>query len=211
MGLLQRQRVYRCVVYRVSMHSSLASSSTLCTIFCRPHGLPHAHSTHDTRSRCLSGMAHARACVCVCVCERARVHCCTTCAQTALLAPLSCACTHVHTHTHTHTHTRTHARTHRKESLGARRVNGSSLWLCMCAAQVGDHMSSFGGVQLQPGVTSGAGRGAALLPAVARELSENENRPVPTVLLRQGQQVTLSLTPRKWEGRGLLGCHLTPL
>ena len=49
------------------------------------------------------------------------------------------------------------------------------------------------------------------LQRVAAAIGENENRAVSVVVLRQGEHLTLSLTPRKWEGRGLLGCHLRPL
>lgn len=46
---------------------------------------------------------------------------------------------------------------------------------------------------------------------VAQELQQHENQSVQTVFLRAGQQVQLDLLPRRWEGRGLLGCHLRPL
>ena len=49
------------------------------------------------------------------------------------------------------------------------------------------------------------------LQQVAAELSAHENQSVQTVFLRAGQQVQLELVPRRWEGRGLLGCHLRPL
>ncbi|KAJ7859433.1 hypothetical protein B0H13DRAFT_2075126 [Mycena leptocephala] len=37
-----------------------------------------------------------------------------------------------------------------------------------------------------------------------------ENRSIPLKVLRSEQMVFLSLTPRAWEGRGLLGCHIVP-
>ncbi|KAJ7859427.1 hypothetical protein B0H13DRAFT_1640061 [Mycena leptocephala] len=37
-----------------------------------------------------------------------------------------------------------------------------------------------------------------------------ENRSIPLKVLRSEQKVFLSLTPRAWEGRGLLGCHIVP-
>jgi len=55
-----------------------------------------------------------------------------------------------------------------------------------------------------------AGTGGEL-QLVAQELQQHENQAVETVFLRAGQQVQLELVPRRWEGRGLLGCHLRPL
>lgn len=55
-----------------------------------------------------------------------------------------------------------------------------------------------------------AGSGGEL-QQVAQELAPHEDQPVQTVFLRAGQQVQLELVPRRWEGRGLLGCHLRPL
>lgn len=46
---------------------------------------------------------------------------------------------------------------------------------------------------------------------VAGVLAASEGSPVEALLLRQGAAVALTLTPRKWAGRGLLGCHLKPL
>jgi hypothetical protein len=55
-----------------------------------------------------------------------------------------------------------------------------------------------------------AGSGGEL-QQVAQELQSHENQAVGTVFLRAGQQVALTLVPRQWGGRGLLGCHLRPL
>jgi 26S proteasome non-ATPase regulatory subunit 9 len=49
------------------------------------------------------------------------------------------------------------------------------------------------------------------LARVARALQQHENSAVEVVFLRQGQPVSMQLTPRQWAGRGLLGCHLRPL
>ncbi|TEB39809.1 hypothetical protein FA13DRAFT_1724030 [Coprinellus micaceus] len=38
----------------------------------------------------------------------------------------------------------------------------------------------------------------------------NENRPIAIEVLRSDENKSLSLTPRKWGGRGLLGCHIIP-
>ena len=42
-------------------------------------------------------------------------------------------------------------------------------------------------------------------------LAASEGQAVPTALLRNGMPVLLILTPQRWAGRGLLGCHLQPL
>jgi len=61
---------------------------------------------------------------------------------------------------------------------------------------VGDVVVSFGGVS------------AGELSQMAAVLQANENRPVTVVVQRHGAPRELSVTPRAWEGRGLLGCHM---
>lgn len=68
--------------------------------------------------------------------------------------------------------------------------------------QLGDQLCRFGGVTRQ---TPGA------LAAMAAALQASEGRAVETVVLRHGAPLVLALTPRRWDGRGLLGCHLRPL
>ncbi|CAI7860527.1 unnamed protein product [Closterium sp. NIES-53] len=55
-----------------------------------------------------------------------------------------------------------------------------------------------------------AGGGAELLKQVAAELQGSEGRGVNMTVLRAGNVVELLVTPRRWGGRGLLGCHLSP-
>jgi len=50
-----------------------------------------------------------------------------------------------------------------------------------------------------------------VLGAVAGALAAGEGKELEAVVLRNGQEVKLRLIPQKWEGRGLLGCHLQPL
>ncbi|KAK9830275.1 hypothetical protein WJX72_010756 [[Myrmecia] bisecta] len=69
--------------------------------------------------------------------------------------------------------------------------------------RLGDQLVSFGDVSWRDGQSE--------LKAVAAELQASENQAVPAAFLRQGHLVTLSLTPQRWAGRGLLGCHLRPL
>ncbi|ETP42222.1 hypothetical protein F442_10852 [Phytophthora nicotianae P10297] len=55
------------------------------------------------------------------------------------------------------------------------------------------------------------------LMAMAECVQKNVNTPIPVVLLRsvetqeeQFEELRVSLCPRKWEGKGLLGCQLSP-
>ncbi len=52
---------------------------------------------------------------------------------------------------------------------------------------------------------------ALLLQRVAGVLGGSEGRAVAATVLRQGAPLAVSLTPQRWSGRGLLGCHLKPL
>uniref|UniRef100_A0A7N0U0J6 26S proteasome non-ATPase regulatory subunit 9 n=1 Tax=Kalanchoe fedtschenkoi TaxID=63787 RepID=A0A7N0U0J6_KALFE len=63
--------------------------------------------------------------------------------------------------------------------------------------QLGDQIVKFGNVESGPG----------LLSRLASEAQTNQGREVPVVLLRQGVVLTTAVTPRTWQGRGLLGCH----
>mmetsp|Transcript_6319 Transcript_6319/g.12418 ORF Transcript_6319/g.12418 Transcript_6319/m.12418 type:complete len:216 (+) Transcript_6319:107-754(+) len=42
-------------------------------------------------------------------------------------------------------------------------------------------------------------------------VSESENRVLDLIVLRGDNVVRLKLHPKKWSGRGLLGCHLSPM
>ena len=68
--------------------------------------------------------------------------------------------------------------------------------------QLWDQLCSLAGVTHQTPST---------LQAVAAALQAHEGQAVEAVVLRQGAQLSLQLTPRQWDGRGLLGCHLRPL
>ena len=39
----------------------------------------------------------------------------------------------------------------------------------------------------------------------------SENRPIRIKLVRNGTPMTLNLVPKKWSGKGLLGCKMIPL
>lgn len=71
--------------------------------------------------------------------------------------------------------------------------------------QVGDQVVAFGGV------TSGVGGSvASILPRVAALLAENEGTVLSVRVLRRGEIAELVITPQRWDGRGLLGCHMRP-
>lgn len=61
--------------------------------------------------------------------------------------------------------------------------------------QLGDQIVKFGNVEY----------GDNLLPKLASEAQMNQNRPVSMTVMRQGTSINLTVTPRTWRGRGLLG------
>ncbi|XP_057767831.1 uncharacterized protein LOC130988089 isoform X2 [Salvia miltiorrhiza] len=63
--------------------------------------------------------------------------------------------------------------------------------------QLGDQILKFGDVE----------RGENLLQRLAAEAQQKQGEAVPLVVTRQGSLVNLTVTPRTWSGRGLLGCH----
>ncbi|CAK9168854.1 unnamed protein product [Ilex paraguariensis] len=63
--------------------------------------------------------------------------------------------------------------------------------------QLGDQIVKFGNVE----------SGDNLLPRLAAEAQTNQGCAVHMVVLRHGAVVNLTVTPRVWQGRGLLGCH----
>ncbi|CAA7409409.1 unnamed protein product [Spirodela intermedia] len=63
--------------------------------------------------------------------------------------------------------------------------------------RMGDLVVKFGDVVM----------GDELLPRLASEAQSNQGNPVPVGIMRQGSPMTLTVTPRQWHGRGLLGCH----
>ncbi|EOY29553.1 26S proteasome regulatory subunit, putative isoform 3 [Theobroma cacao] len=63
--------------------------------------------------------------------------------------------------------------------------------------QLGDQIVKFGNVKA----------GDNLLQRLASEAQVNQGHPIPVIIMRQGALVNLAVTPRTWQGRGLLGCH----
>ncbi|KAK9851330.1 hypothetical protein WJX84_008542 [Apatococcus fuscideae] len=68
--------------------------------------------------------------------------------------------------------------------------------------QLGDQWLSFG---------SPDGPKATSLPSVAAALQDFEGRAATAEFLRRGLVMRVQLTPGRWSGRGLLGCHLQAL
>eukprot|EP01024_Parvocaulis_polyphysoides_P067965 TRINITY_DN8214_c1_g1_i2.p1 TRINITY_DN8214_c1_g1~~TRINITY_DN8214_c1_g1_i2.p1 ORF type:complete len:203 (-),score=30.62 TRINITY_DN8214_c1_g1_i2:47-655(-) len=67
--------------------------------------------------------------------------------------------------------------------------------------RVGDELCVFGSV------TYSSSNHMAL---VAKELQDNEDKVVTAIFLRNGKVIQVGVTPRKWSGRGLFGCHIVP-
>ncbi|KAL2322195.1 hypothetical protein Fmac_026574 [Flemingia macrophylla] len=63
--------------------------------------------------------------------------------------------------------------------------------------QLGDQILKFGNVEA----------GDNLLQRLSSEAQSNLGGAVPVVIMRQGTVINLTITPRTWQGRGLLGCH----
>lgn len=72
-----------------------------------------------------------------------------------------------------------------------------------CGLIPGDVILKFGAVHFQNHMQ---------LRAVAEEVkgAADNRRPVVVDVLRDGSQTRISLRPRAWAGRGLLGCHIVP-
>jgi 26S proteasome regulatory subunit N4 len=49
------------------------------------------------------------------------------------------------------------------------------------------------------------------LSQIPQIVTNNANHPILLVVQRGGEEINISLTPKSWAGRGLLGCHLTPI
>lgn len=50
-----------------------------------------------------------------------------------------------------------------------------------------------------------------VLQEIARLLVSSEGREIEVLVHRNDQSVRLQVIPKRWEGRGLLGCHLQPI
>lgn len=70
---------------------------------------------------------------------------------------------------------------------------------------VGDAIVAFGAISL-----SSMGTVASAMSALPGCLREHENQPLEVGINRDNSFVDLKLTPCKWSGQGLLGCHVIP-
>lgn len=61
--------------------------------------------------------------------------------------------------------------------------------------QLGDQIVKFGSVEA----------GENLAQRLASEAQTNQGHAIPIAIKRQGAQINLTVTPRTWQGRGLLG------
>jgi 26S proteasome regulatory subunit N4 len=49
------------------------------------------------------------------------------------------------------------------------------------------------------------------LSYIPQIVSKNANHPINLKIRRNGVEMSIALTPQAWSGRGLLGCHLSPV
>jgi 26S proteasome non-ATPase regulatory subunit 9 len=75
----------------------------------------------------------------------------------------------------------------------------------MAGLEVGDLVIEFGSISKQNAEHLSSQQ---LLQAVGELVRNSENKPLFVSLQRNGVVVKKTLTPKKWEGKGLLGCHL---
>lgn len=65
-----------------------------------------------------------------------------------------------------------------------------------------------GDALLQLGPVTCSGDVQAALAALGPAVAAAEGSSVALLVLRRGEELRLALTPQRWAGRGLLGCHL---
>ncbi|XP_020658393.1 26S proteasome non-ATPase regulatory subunit 9 [Pogona vitticeps] len=68
--------------------------------------------------------------------------------------------------------------------------------------QVGDEIVEFGSVNA---------RNFRSLQDIATVVQHSEEKPLSVTVIRGGERVHLGLTPKRWSGKGLLGCNILPL
>ncbi|XP_075882003.1 26S proteasome non-ATPase regulatory subunit 9 [Nelusetta ayraudi] len=73
---------------------------------------------------------------------------------------------------------------------------------CGAGLRVGDEVVEFGSVN--------AGN-FQNLQNIASVVQHSEGKPLHIVIMRAGQMTHISLTPKRWSGRGLLGCNIVPI
>ena len=73
--------------------------------------------------------------------------------------------------------------------------------------QVGDRVLQIGSVVRLAGTQAGG----QLLIAASKVIAENEGMEVAVRVIREGRELHLIIRPQQWSGRGLVGCHFTPI
>ncbi|XP_053136159.1 26S proteasome non-ATPase regulatory subunit 9 [Hemicordylus capensis] len=68
--------------------------------------------------------------------------------------------------------------------------------------QVDDEIVEFGSVNT---------RNFQSLQNIVTVLQHSEGKPLSVTVIRRGEELHLGLTPRRWSGKGLLGCNILPL
>ncbi|XP_023138146.1 26S proteasome non-ATPase regulatory subunit 9 [Amphiprion ocellaris] len=68
--------------------------------------------------------------------------------------------------------------------------------------RVGDEVIEFGSVNTANFQT---------LQNIASVVQHSEGKPLRVTVIRVGQKVQMNLTPKRWSGRGLLGCNIVPV
>jgi 26S proteasome non-ATPase regulatory subunit 9 len=78
--------------------------------------------------------------------------------------------------------------------------------------RVGDELVSLGELNARTlRAAAAAAAGGGLLQPLGALVCGSEGRALQVTALRRGGYERLTLTPRRWAGQGLLGCHITPL
>ncbi|KMZ62488.1 26S proteasome non-ATPase regulatory subunit 9 [Zostera marina] len=67
--------------------------------------------------------------------------------------------------------------------------------------QIGDQIVKFGSVEV----------GDQILTRLSSVIQLNQGKPIAVVIMRQGVLMNITMTPRQWHGRGLMGCHFQTL
>ncbi|XP_070759800.1 26S proteasome non-ATPase regulatory subunit 9 isoform X2 [Enoplosus armatus] len=68
--------------------------------------------------------------------------------------------------------------------------------------RVGDEVIEFGSVNTE---------NFQNLQNIASVVQHSEGKPLRVTVIRDGQKAQMSLTPKRWSGRGLLGCNIVPI
>ncbi|XP_038558874.1 26S proteasome non-ATPase regulatory subunit 9 [Micropterus salmoides] len=73
---------------------------------------------------------------------------------------------------------------------------------CVAGLRVGDEIVEFGSVNTE---------NFQNLQNIASVVQHSEGKPLRVTVIRDGQKTHMSLTPKRWSGRGLLGCNIIPI